>query len=113
MTLTRKTPLGRKPRARGNRFEKEVLDYLKARGHHPYRTLGSGGYGGSDIQGLSGYGIECKFVEKLNIWAALAQAEAACSPTDTPLLVFRRARSKTYAALPLDDLLPLIEAASL
>ncbi len=76
MTLTRRTPLkrgkgpGRKPRARGNRFEKEVIDFLKVRGHHVYRTLGSGGYGGSDIQGIPGYGIECKMVEKLNVWAA-------------------------------------------
>lgn len=113
MTLTRKTPLGRKPRARGNRFEKEVLDFLKARGHHVYRTLGSGGYGGSDIQGIPGYGIECKMVDRLNVWAALAQAEAAVSPTDTALLIFRRSRGKTYVALELEDFMPLLEASQL
>lgn len=112
-TLERKTPLGRKPRARGNRFELEVVNVLKAHGYHAYRTLSSGGYGGSDVQGVPGFGIECKMVEKLNVWAALAQAEKAVAPTDTPLLVFRRARSKTYVALPLDDFLPLLQAAQL
>lgn len=110
-TLARKTPLGRKPRARGNRFELEVVNLLKAHGYSAYRTLASGGYGGSDVQGLPGFGIECKMVEKLNVWAALAQAEAAGSPTDTPLLVFRRERSRTYVALEFEELLALIKAA--
>jgi hypothetical protein len=111
MTLQRKTPLGRKPRARGNRFELEIVNLLKAHGYRAYRTLASGGYGGSDVQGLPGFGIECKMVEKLNVWAALAQAETAASPTETPLLVFRRARSRTYACLPFEDLLGLIKEA--
>src|SRR5205823_1846520 len=100
-----------KPRARGNRFELEIVNVLKAHGYPAYRTLASGGYGGSDVQGLPGFGIECKMVEKLNVWAALAQAEEAAQPTQVPLLVFRRARSQTYAALPLEDLLGLIEEA--
>jgi hypothetical protein len=49
--------------------------------------------------------IECKNQEKLNIWAALSQAEQGRFP---PAVVFKRNRSKTYIALELDAFLSLI-----
>ena len=109
--LVRKAPLGRKPRARGNRAELEIVNILKAHGYPAYRNFASGGYGGSDIIGLPGFAVEVKFVEKLNVWTALAQCEAAASPTETPLLAFRRNRSRWYSAIPLADLLGLIKEA--
>ena len=110
-TIQRKTPLGRKPKARGNRAELEIVNILKAHGHPAYRNFGSGGYGGGDIVGLDGFSVEVKMVEALNIWKALAQSEAAASPTQTPAVFFRRNRSQWFAALPLEDLLGLIEEA--
>ncbi len=110
MTLTR-TPLGRKPKSRGNRAEREIVDILKAKGYPAYRNFASGGYGGSDIIGLPGFAVEVKMVEKLNLWKALEQSESAASPTETPCVFFRRNRSRWYAALPLEDLLGLIEEA--
>ncbi len=110
MTLTR-TPLGRKPKSKGNRGEREIVDILKAHGYPAYRNFASGGYGGSDIVGLPGMAVEVKMVEKLNIWKALEQGEQAASATDTPTVFFRRNRSRWYAALPLEDLLGLIEEA--
>lgn len=111
--LARKTPLGRKPKARGNRGELEVVNILKAHGYPAYRNFASGGYGGSDVVGLPGFAVEVKMVEKLNVWAALAQCEAAASPTETPLLAFRRNRCRWYCAMPLDDALGLIGEAQL
>ncbi len=111
MTLTRKTPLGRKPKSRGNRAEREIVDILKAHGYPAYRNFASGGYGGSDVIGLPGFAVEVKMVEKLNIWAAVEQCKQAASPTETPLVAFRRARSPWLACLPLEDLLGLIEEA--
>jgi Holliday junction resolvase len=112
-TLDRKIPLGRKPKARGNRAELEIVNILKAHGYQAYRNFASGGYGGSDVIGLPGFAVEVKMVEKLNVWAALAQCEAAASPTETPLLAFRRNRSRWYAAVPLEDLLGLIRESQL
>jgi Holliday junction resolvase len=111
--IERKTPLGRKPKARGNRAELEVVNLLKAHGYPAYRNFASGGYGGSDVIGLPGFAVEVKMVEKLNVWAALAQCEAAASPTETPLLAFRRNRSRWYSAVPLEDLLGLIRESQL
>lgn len=111
--LKRKTPLGAKPRARGNRGELEVVNILKAHGYPAYRNFASGGYGGSDIIGLPGFAVEVKMVEALNIWKALAQSEAAAAATDTPVVAFRRNRSRWYVALDLESFLQLVKASQL
>ena len=56
------------------------------------------------------YSFECKNQEKLSIWDALKQAEEN-GGKHTPILVFKRNRSKTYAVLEFDKLLDLIKKA--
>lgn len=53
------------------------------------------------------FSVECKNTERLNIWSAIKQAESH-SDTGTPLVVFKRNRSKTYAVLELDALLKIL-----
>lgn len=55
--------------------------------------------------------FECKNQEKLNINAALLQAQGHCRGGEIPVLVFRRNRAGTYAVLPLDAFLNLLGAA--
>ena len=52
--------------------------------------------------------IECKCVEKINIWACIEQCEQN-SNGNTPCLIFTRNRSKVYATLPWNDLLLLLK----
>lgn len=52
--------------------------------------------------------IEVKNVEALNIWAAMKQAEQNAGE-HTPVLFFRRNRSKLYATIDAYDLLKLYE----
>ena len=54
------------------------------------------------------YSIECKNQEKLNIWSALEQAEDN-SKEFTPVLIFKRNRSKTYVVLEISDFLGLLK----
>ena len=54
------------------------------------------------------FSVECKNQEKLNIWSSLEQAENN-SGTHTPLLIFKRNRTKTYAVLEFDKLLELLD----
>ena len=54
------------------------------------------------------YSFECKNQEKLNIWDSLNQAEEN-SGDYSPVLIFKRNRSKTYATLQLDDLMRLLD----
>ena len=53
------------------------------------------------------YSVECKNQEALNIWSSLEQAENN-SGKHTPLVIFKRNRSKTYAVLEFDKLLELL-----
>ena len=53
------------------------------------------------------FSVECKNQEKLNIWGALEQAEEN-SGDHSPLVIFKRNRSKTYAVLEFDKLLELL-----
>ena len=62
------------------------------------------GAGGEDLQ-LSpaarrkfGYSVECKNVEKLNVWGAYEQAQANCGPHE-PLLVMKKNRKKPLVVI--------------
>ena len=72
------------------------------------------GQSGTDIilsplaQTFIPFDIECKAQENLSIWKCLNQAETNTKETRIPLLVFRRARSKTYCCLEFDKLLELM-----
>jgi hypothetical protein len=61
-----------------------------------------------DVLAVNGVHWQIKRVESLNIWAALAQAEAESSPLDIPVVAFRRNLGKWYAALPADELIALL-----
>ena len=54
------------------------------------------------------FSVECKNQEKLNIWESLDQAEGN-SGKHTPLVIFKRNRSKTYAVLEFEELLKLLD----
>ena len=53
------------------------------------------------------FSVECKNQEKINIWSSLEQAEEN-SGKHTPLVIFKRNRSKTYEVLEFDKLLELL-----
>lgn len=55
------------------------------------------------------YAIECKAQESLNIWSAIKQAEEN-SKGDTPIVVFKRNRSKTYVCLEFTQFMSLTRA---
>mgnify|MGYP001429573182 CR=1 FL=1 len=50
---------------------------------------------------------EAKNQEKLNIWKSLEQSETN-SGNHTPIVIFKRNRTKTYVALEFDKLLELL-----
>ena len=55
------------------------------------------------------YAIECKNSESLSIWAALKQCEEnAFIENLTPVLIFKRNHTDTYAVLKMDDFIKLL-----
>ena len=53
------------------------------------------------------YSFECKNQERLSIWESLKQAETNCNYR-TPVLIFKRNHSKTYAVIDIDKFMKLI-----
>lgn len=109
--LQRHTPLGRRAKGKGNRGEQEIIALLKAHGWTgARRNFASGGYGGGDvIGGPPATDWEIKRCERAQVWAWLAQLTAAASPTNLPVLAFRRNHSQWWACIPLEDLLELLQ----
>jgi hypothetical protein len=58
------------------------------------------------------YSVECKNVERLNIWQALSQAQANTKEGTTALLVFCRNRTDPYVAIPLTEFMKLLTPGS-
>lgn len=56
------------------------------------------------------YSVECKCVEKLNIWEAIQQAIANCYKY-TPLVFFARNNHPTWVAMPEEEFWRLHELA--
>jgi hypothetical protein len=117
--MTANTTKSRKGKARA--LQNAVAEDIRAQ----FISLGSAdirpaimGSSGMDIQ-LSTrareqfpYAVECKNQEALNIWDALRQCEAnAEKECLLPVLVFKRARTDTYAVVRWTDLLVLIKGA--
>jgi hypothetical protein len=54
------------------------------------------------------FSIEVKNDERLNVWAALRQAELNASPLAPPILFFKRAGSPQFVALSVPDFMRLL-----
>ena len=110
----------RSAKAKGRRLQQKVRDLLLEKFSEELEPddIRSAimGESGEDLKlspaarKLIPYSFECKNQEKLSIWDSLQQAEEN-SGKHTPLLVFKRNRSKTYAVLDFEKFLELIKKA--
>ena len=103
-------------KAKGRRLQQKVRDLLL----ETFTELEpddirstSMGVSGEDLQlspaarKLIPFAIECKIQEKLNVWDSLKQAEEN-SGDYSPVLIFKRNRSKTYAVINIEKFIELI-----
>lgn len=98
---------------KGTRCERELVQVFRA---HDWRCgrvplSGAGAQRGDVAVPDSGLHVECKAVERFNIWAALAQADADAPADRLPVVCFKRNRSRWFVALGLDDFLELLDLA--
>ncbi len=61
----------------------------------------------SSARAAFGFAVEAKYQERLNIWAALEQAERN-SDGLTPVVCFKRNRSEVYVCLKFEDFMELL-----
>ena len=104
-------------KAKGRRFQQEVVATIKAAFPHLRDNdvvSVSMGAGGEDIvlspaaEEVFAYSVECKNVERLNIWAALEQACGNAPRGKTPILAIRRNRQTPQAVVPWDHFMELV-----
>lgn len=91
---------------KGKRGELELVRKLKEHGYTTRRTVqynGKADEGEADLQGLDGIHIECKRVEKLNLYDAMAQAVHDANDNELPTVFHRKNNCEWLVTMKLDD----------
>lgn len=95
-------------RQKGKRGELELAHILKDRGYDCRRGQQyCGANGDADVVGLPNVHIECKRVEKLNLYAAMEQAKNEAHPHEFPTVFHRKDRCEWLVTMTLEDWLEL------
>lgn len=91
-------------RNKGAAGERELAAKLREYGYNCRRGQQySGANGDADVTGLPGVHIECKRVEKLNLYDAMAQAVRDAKNGETPAVFHRKNNKEWLVTLRLDD----------
>lgn len=89
---------------KGARGERELSSKLKEYGYNTRRGQQyCGANGDADVVGLPGIHIECKRVEKLNLYNAISQAKADARKGELPSVFHRKDRSEWLVTMTLED----------
>lgn len=109
--MTEASKRGRASRAKGARRERELRNKLRELGFEEV-TRGFVWNHTSDLIGLEGIHVECKGQEKLNIRAALSQAEEEAKKRNDgmPTVFSKTSRKPWIVTMNLDDWAKLYEA---
>jgi len=102
-------------RNKGKVGELELAALLKEHGYadaHRGQQFKGGG-DSPDVAGIPGLHIECKRVEALQLYPALAQAHRDAGAGTIPVVLHRRNREKWIAILRADDFLTIWKRAGL
>ena len=95
-------------RSKGARGERELASLLKTHGFECRRGQQySGANGDADVVGLPGIHIECKRVEKLNLYDAMAQAKHDRREGELPAVFHRKNNCKWLVTMEVEDWIEL------
>ena len=91
-------------RQKGARGERELAGILRGYGYDTRRGQQyCGANGDADVVGLPGVHIECKRVEHLNLYDAMAQAKHDKKEDELPAVFHRKNDCKWLVTMELDD----------
>lgn len=91
-------------RQKGARGERELAGYLREYGYDMRRGQQyCGANGDADVVGLPGIHIECKRVEKLNIYDAISQASHDKKENEIPTVMHRKNNHEWLVTMKLED----------
>lgn len=93
-------------RAKGKAGELELARVLKAHGIDARRGQQySGANGDADVVGLEGHHIECKRVERLDLYGAIKQSKRDARFGELPVVMHRKNREEWLITMTLEDYL--------
>lgn len=97
-------------RRKGAVGEREIAKYLRDHGFTEARRgqQFKGGADSPDVVGLTGFHIEVKRVERLDLNAAMEQSIRDSAPDETPIVVHRRNNDYWKVTMRLDDFMEVI-----
>ena len=99
-------------RAKGKRGELALARKIREHGLPARRGQQySGANGDADVIGLPGIHIECKLVERLNIWDAYDQANRDAKRGEIPIVCHKKNGTKWLVSMDLDDWLEMYKEA--
>lgn len=95
---------------KGSTGERELAHKLEEYGYNARRSVQYNGKDGqADVVGLPKIHIECKRVEKLNIYDAIDQAKRDAKNGDMPTVFHRKNRCNWLVTMELDEFMKLYE----
>lgn len=95
-------------RRKGAAGERELAKVLRSYGYDARRGQQyCGANGDADVVGLSGIHIECKRVERLDLYTAIAQARSDALAEEIPAVMHRRNNSDWLVTMRLEDWMPI------
>lgn len=104
---------GKASRDKGKRGERELAKKLREYGYDARRGQQfCGANGDADVVGLPGIHIECKRVEKLNLYDAVAQSKADAKGGELPAVFHRRNDHEWLVTMTLDDYMQIYSRAT-
>ena len=97
-------------RQKGARGERELAKKLREYGYETRRGQQySGANGDADVVGLPGIHIECKRVERLNLYDAMSQSRHDARDGEIPLVMHRKDNCEWLVTMRLDDFMELYD----
>ena len=101
--------MGKAEREKGKRGERMLVRFLRDLGYDCRRTAQYCGKTGdaSDVVGLPGLHIECKFVENLNVRKALAQAIHDATAGLVPVLFHKKSNEEWLVTMRAEDFIKI------
>lgn len=98
-------------RRKGAAGERELAAELRKHGYDVRRGQQyCGANGDADVVGLPGLHIECKRVERLDLYGAMEQSKADAREVDIPVVMHRRNGRQWLVTLGLDDFIKIYGA---